>query len=78
MWMKISVDPGQLASDEANWSGSALFSKEGKEFQKVMHTVCLFGQIRYLQFGAGVFADHSIYIAIHYWCLAMTNENKSA
>ena len=26
-WMKTSVDPDQLASDEASWSGSTLFSK---------------------------------------------------
>ena len=29
-----NVDPDQLASDEASWSGSTLFSKEGYELQK--------------------------------------------
>ena len=29
MWMEYSVDPDQLASDEASRSGSTLFSKEG-------------------------------------------------
>ena len=27
--MTNSVDPDQLASEEANWSGSTLFAKEG-------------------------------------------------
>ena len=27
--MKNSVDPDQLASSEANWSGSTLFTKAG-------------------------------------------------
>ena len=27
--MKNSADPDQLASSEANWSGSALFTKAG-------------------------------------------------
>ena len=27
--MPNSVDPDQLASEEANWSGSTLFAKEG-------------------------------------------------
>ena len=27
--MANSVDPDQLASSEANWSGSTLFAKEG-------------------------------------------------
>ena len=27
--MTNSADPDQLASDEANWSGSALFAKAG-------------------------------------------------
>ena len=34
MWMKNSLDADQLASDEASWSGSTLFSKEGIEFLK--------------------------------------------
>ena len=34
VWMKNSVNPDQLASDEASWSGSTLFSKEGTEFWK--------------------------------------------
>ena len=29
-----SVDPDQLASNEASWSGSTLFSKDGMKFWK--------------------------------------------
>ena len=32
MWMKISVDLDQLASDEASLSGSTLFSEKGHMF----------------------------------------------
>ena len=32
MWIENSVDPDQLASLEARWSGSTLFSKEDTEF----------------------------------------------
>ena len=32
--MKNSVDPDQLASDEASWSGSTLFLKEGVKLEK--------------------------------------------
>ena len=34
LWFKNSVDPDQLASNEASRSGSTLFSKEGIEFWK--------------------------------------------
>ena len=42
LWIK-SVVSDQLASSEASWSGSTLFSKEGSEFWKSY--VCLLGQI---------------------------------
>ena len=32
MLMETSVDPDQLASSRASWSGSTPFSKEGIEF----------------------------------------------
>ena len=43
MQMKNNLDPDQLASDEASWSGSTLFSKSIKKFEKVMYIVCLLG-----------------------------------
>ena len=44
--MSNSVDPGHLASEEANWSGSTLFAKTGHiwvkqdkgEFEKCSHS----------------------------------------
>ena len=38
VWMKNSVDPDQLASDEASWSGPTLFSEVGTNFWKKNHT----------------------------------------
>ena len=35
--MKNSMDPDQLASSEASWSGSTPFSKEGMEFWKKLY-----------------------------------------
>ena len=35
VWMKNSVDPDQVASSEASWSWSLLFTKKGIEFWKV-------------------------------------------
>ena len=31
-WLANSVDPDQLASEEANWSGSALFANQNVNF----------------------------------------------
>ena len=38
-WIENSVDPGQLASDEASWSWSTLFSKERIEIGKKQYAI---------------------------------------
>ena len=42
-----NVYPDQLASSEASWSGSTLYSVKGKFFLRENHAVCLSGQIWY-------------------------------
>ena len=46
MWMKNSVDPGQLDSLEASWSGSTLFLKKNGNLGKIVYTVFLLVVIR--------------------------------
>ena len=51
--MTNSADPDQLASSEANWSGSTLFAKTGhavfsKRRVKMPHPILIFSYLDYL------------------------------
>ena len=57
--MANSADPDQLASSEANWSGSPLFAKAGPiRVQQDKGLVVLFAQHNFLQ-GFHVFENFS-------------------